>query len=578
MVRMMLRKQQPLAFVSTIAALVGVFLFLAVVPPTPHEPISLSSVADAQFPVPTRIARAHTWEDNPHSQSFVELRGIDVNVGLMYDLKQLSRQRWCRNGSNSLHAGDGWTGSAGAGLTCHPNNTVLEPIGNFTLRCAEACLTIGGDGEDCTAFVVLYEGECVLKRFLLSHRMERPDAVSYVRRIEDANSSVFQRNFPRVDVDKIRRRLAFAVITSVVHLHTRLIPALQTWLCDVDALMLLEDDAASRAAVGILMGATGGGDASAASSSVTPSFWNKGTTAAIPTSNITIDAKCMVGKYFAFEPPPDDIKARSYNGAWKNFPLVHHVYRQFPLKSWYLMVDDDSFIVQHNLNVLITSVFERVVSPQTRGMMFGAIFRVGGTKELFVQGGAGILITRAAVQLLSRAVAPRDLAPPQQNTGTDSPEARAGINTSRIQRRDGLPQCHEWCQQWAGDVRLGCCARMLGIAMKHDFTFWSEDGPTSIASRRRISYFPTSMHQMKVPAIVKDMHAAVTWGESLNRCCDGIVCREVLHAIAPLAKPTHTGLYLSCNATTDVRRLPTYWEPVVGYLEKGLKVPWLNNE
>jgi hypothetical protein len=487
-------------------------------------PISVPRVADSIEQTDGSQQSSSTYRyqlSREHELQFSTLVGVDVNVGNSYDLKQLTRRR------AATCSADAATSTRCTDPTANRNKTLSdEPLNVFVARCAAACLAVGGHGVECTAFVILYEGECVLKRFLLTHRLERSDAVSYVRRIHNTTSSdIITSNTRSSEDQQFRRKLGFAVITSAVHLHTRLLPALQSWLCHVDAVMLMEDDALSRAAVRDLTaaGLDDGDSAVSRSNETSTSFWGPRAASVISRSSSisSLHPQCLIGKHFVFESPPEDGKVRSYNGAWKNFPLITHVYQKLPLKSWYMMVDDDSFVILHNLNILIHSVFERVVSPQNRAMMFGAIFRVGGTKELFVQGGAGILMTRAAVQLLRRAVLPLT-SPHLAANGTDRGHAADAT------KREGIPQCFDWCQQWAGDVRLGCCARMLGVAMKHDFTFWSEDAATSIATRRQYSYFPTTMHQMKEPAVTRDMHAAVQWVEHAQACFGNVTCRPLL--------------------------------------------------
>jgi hypothetical protein len=541
-------------------------------------PISVPRVADSIEPRDGAQQSSSTyWHQlsQEYELQFSILVGVDVNVGNSYDLKQLSRRR------AAACSADAATSTRCTDYTANSNETLSdEPMNVFVARCAAACLAIRGDGVDCTAFVILYEGECILKRFLLTHRLERPDAVSYVRRVHNTTSSdIVTSNTKFSEDQQFRRKLGFAVITSVVHLHTRLLPALQSWLCHVDAVMLMEDDALSRAAVRDLTAAElGGGDSAVSRSNETPtSFW--GSSAASAISRSSLHPKCLIGKHFVFESPPEDGKVRSYNGAWKNFPLITHVYQKLPLKSWYMMVDDDSFVILHNLNVLIHSVFERVVSPQNRAMMFGAIFRVGGTKELFVQGGAGILMTRAAVQLLRRAVLQPLISPHSSGNGTDRGH---GADATK---REGIPQCFDWCQQWAGDVRLGCCARMLGVAMKHDFTFWSEDAATSIATRRQYAYFPTTMHQMKEPAVTRDMHAAVQWVEHAQSCSGNATCRSLLSESEKAVLQLQTPADFVVPRREMVARftggaahmMPLYWEPLVGYLRIGLNVSWLPN-
>lgn len=558
------RCRKALCIVVATLVLLGV---LAVVRHPMDDPTWEPSMDDGEGSMAPDVHRGSGNLTNFRQAHFSKKTGTDVNVGITYDLKQLSRHS-CPRQTNLVKE---------ATASCSEE----EPLETFVERCAKACLEAGA-GDECTAFVILYDGECVLKRFIVSHRLEREDAVSYVRRMHPTDA-VFKKNYRLVEPHLLRKKLGFAVLATSKHVRGRLVPALQTWLCDVDAVFLFEDDAESRAAVASLLGHGGGFPSKV-------SFWGRGGNVgplqptAAPTStkhNTTlsnlIDGKCLSGKHFVFEAAPDDPTLRSYNGAWKNFPLVEHIHHLMPLKTWYLMVDDDSFVIQHNLNLVIHSTFERVVSPLARAMMFGAIFRVGGTKELFVQGGAGILLTRAAVQFLRRAVAPASAA-------TLGPSNHSQVHQKPHILREGVPQCYEWCQQWAGDVRLGCCARMLGIAMKHDFTFWSEDVAVSVASRRQVSYFPTTLHQMKDGAVVRDTHAAVgwwsanvssSWSPSSTKVMDVSRAQLLAHTDPP-AMMFHPNASLVFTIEEALPQLPLYWEPIIWFFLKIRQVSWLD--
>lgn len=464
---------------------------------------------------------------------FVKLPRMDFNAGAHFDVLRVHRVQRRQSAVNTTSSSS--------------RVTFGESILDFLERCSRACLN--KSAAECSGYVVQDDAVCFLKRMLPLSKMPCSSCDSYLRR--ESFSKTSSDEYPRRSTPLVfRKRVGFGVLAAAKYATDRLVPALNTWLCDVDALMLFEDDPESHAAVdAVLRGLTRWGRATGVASEIASSsmlsFWGRTTSDEIlkaksqsapsggssgalnhasrapdepmrcsPPNRFALQSvrsECQSRKYVSFASIPNNAHVRSFNGAWKNFPLLVLMSRVFPLKDWVVMVDDDTFVVQENLNLLIHSVYDILFPPLIRAVMVGAIFRVGGgsRNDLFVQGGAGILMSRAAMNLLAAAA---DSVAHQNESTSLLATNRTGTPVEKLSRRERpMPNCYEYCQQWAGDIRMGCCARLVGIVMKHDFTFWSEDVVVSLTSARRaeLAMFPTTFHQMKQKELVCATHEAV---------------------------------------------------------------------
>ena len=117
----------------------------------------------------------------------------------------------------------------------------------------------------------------------------------------------------------------------------RLLPALNTWLCDVDAVLLFEDDAESRALV-------------------------EGCCSRHPTASCRPMESHHTPSPCLYDQQEDCVRVpaihglyKSVNGAWKDFHTAALPYTLFPRKQWYAVVDDDSWILHENLNILLST-------------------------------------------------------------------------------------------------------------------------------------------------------------------------------------------------------------------------------
>ncbi|CUG87073.1 membrane-associated protein, putative [Bodo saltans] len=175
------------------------------------------------------------------------------------------------------------------------------------------------------------------------------------------------------------------------------------------------------------------------------------------------------------------------SGAWKDLPGIELIYTRFKNFSYYMMIDDDAYIIQHNLRILLNSFYIRHSHPWRTSLYTGVlsvwyqpIDTSRATMTPFIQGGAGILMTNKAVSRVFPLV-----------------------NRCRF-ACDYLPH---------GDVRLGCCMKkVVGISPTYETTFWhmhiyraqGRDG------RPYRSMFPVSFHRMKNESMMNALDQCVS--------------------------------------------------------------------
>lgn len=442
-----------------------------------------------------------------------------------------------------------------------------ETVDHFIGRCARRCIELNAAAtmsplNRCSGFVVAHQGSmCYVKRFLPLHRAFKDTSTSYILKTHPSQ----RRN---ADVADYRRRIAMGCLSTAKYIHSRLIPALDSWLASVDAVFLFETPSTDVSAVvndtvavanvmhtyGMRPLTTEDSNVHALLLSIDTTrrhFWGRKQRRAADTdintsvSRMTTTPSTVL-RYATFAASPRDPHVRSFNGAWKNFPLLRRMHTAFGLrKDWFLMVDDDSFVVHHNMAWLIHGVYQHLYPPLTRAAMIGALFKVGGGgnsgSALFVQGGAGILMTRVAVQMMAASLAAEEESaeggPPPPPSSLSMDEVNNATTTTKHRQlifkktREGVlvggtgaaPLCMAWCQQWAGDIRLSCCGRLHRIRLQHDFTFWSEDPSVSVTSAHRqdIALFPSTFHQVKTEELIRHTFDVVSQQTAIASAAGG---------------------------------------------------------
>ena len=292
---------------------------------------------------------------------------------------------------------------------------------------AEQCMLLCYGFEGCRAFTFQASvQDCYLKR-------------SYGKPVAHRGVDTYTlTSLPEV---RKRERIVFGVLAGPMHVGTRLQAALQTWLRDEESVIYIEDSIGQVKDVVETVGKRLGKPLNCSVVAVT-----------VPQSNLQ----------------------RSVNGAWKDFVIMRHIVDHYPGADWYSLVDDDSFMIIHNLRLVLASHF-----TTSKPFYLGALMLAPEMKETvtFIQGGAGILINRAAAQ---KVVPLLDL-------------------------------CEPSCMQWAGDVRLGCCFAKTSVTPFWELGFWSQTIFKSLGrdDRRSLCPFPVSFHNMREPLWTMELQLAL---------------------------------------------------------------------
>jgi hypothetical protein len=306
-------------------------------------------------------------------------------------------------------------------------------------RGEEECVGACEAHVNCTAFVVDHGrgGLCMLTRGPAQSISVSAAFSSYVRR-SAAVEFLYDPHFPL--------RIAFGMLAAPKYLFTRASTALSTWLCGYSVLLLVEDTAGASDRFLMMVG--------------------------------SLPAACRAGKVAQFRTPTE----KTRGGAWKDIPMSRMLLEAFPARDWYGIIDDDTFVVMHNLNIELTT-FYGLADARKRPLCVGVEFVLGIDRKMrFPQGGAGILLNAAAA--------------------------------ARVAEQEA--KCVAECTQRTGDVRLGCCLHLLSVPTHSTETMWSRSPFMALGAdgRAEHSAFPTSFHQMRRVEWVTDLHE---WAAGLVR-------------------------------------------------------------
>ncbi|KAI8826499.1 hypothetical protein BJ741DRAFT_540761 [Chytriomyces cf. hyalinus JEL632] len=147
------------------------------------------------------------------------------------------------------------------------------------------------------------------------------------------------------------------------------------------------------------------------------------------------------------DPAKDRVKSgeEDWSGGWaldahKNLPGLKLVYKKYPNVDWYLMIDDDSYVMMDNLKMYLQKLDpnkKHYIGQMNRFKGCDGVSEYG-TGPHFAQGGAGIVISRGAMVAMME-----------------------NIDDCIVRYKD--------C--WAGDIRVGLCLRDSAIPIHHQVGF-----------------------------------------------------------------------------------------------------------
>ncbi|KAI8805070.1 hypothetical protein BJ742DRAFT_821693 [Cladochytrium replicatum] len=154
--------------------------------------------------------------------------------------------------------------------------------------------------------------------------------------------------------------------------------------------------------------------------------------------------------------------------AHKNLPGFKLLHRTYPNASWYMMIDDDTYVLWNNLMRLLKDISpEEPVYMGTPAHFVGCDgVRVKGDGPAFAHGGSGILISRGALSQMIKGLSLLEaaVAVDQLPDGEELSVKLGGIDKCIVRYRT--------C--WAGDVRTALCLRDHGILLNRTHSFNAE--------------------------------------------------------------------------------------------------------
>ena len=306
------------------------------------------------------------------------------------------------------------------------NHTVVEdgiPVPHNT---SHPCVKLCDSDLHCGA-VVLRDRDCWFKRapFFSVGKSLRTTTIA---RRDMLAQYIFDRQFDR--------RIVFGMIVrDMSTIQTTVAASLSTWLCRVGVVVVLVH--------------AGEGDR-------------------IQLLNL-ISSKCRPGKHIRIiQAHPDAPHVLVAN--WEELVATRLLVEAFPLRDWYMIIEHDTFVVMHNLNLELSTFRDPLETK-----VYGSIAHNGSMWH--PANGFGIILSEGAAQLLS--------------------------------------DRYTMCVTAAGSS-LGCSSQPLGCCMNaHHIPFstlpnlWSRSPFLAIGVDRRHEHaaFPTSFHQMRRMEWIYDLDA-----------------------------------------------------------------------
>ena len=341
-------------------------------------------------------------------------------------------------------------------------------------KCLEACRDSAGCGAAVMTSTPI-SGEagrnattCTLKR--------GPKVLSRVVAPSDPSTTSFlyvPRSVQFVASSNFSRAIAFGMISAPKFLDSRARAALSTWLCNHSVVVLLED--------------------------------LRGAVSSFHRMIDTLPHECRAEKIAKVMRTPD----LSKNGAWKDLPLTYYLVELFPMREWYMIVDDDTYVLPNNLNIELTTFYDpsvaiviAMVCPQPQCAM-REIRPVQKRRQ-------NKIVTEYRSIIVSS----------PWNASLLAPQGGAGFVMSYaaiVQVSKNIPRCSATCKMNGGDIRIGCCLRMLSIPLVSSENLWSRTPFLAIGkddNRPELSSFPVSFHMMRRAQWVKQLHA---WADHVDR-------------------------------------------------------------
>ncbi|KAJ3034865.1 hypothetical protein HK097_004371, partial [Rhizophlyctis rosea] len=176
---------------------------------------------------------------------------------------------------------------------------------------------------------------------------------------------------------------------------------------------------------------------------------------------------------------PDKASKGWQADAHKNLPGFRVLGERFPDAEWYFMVDDDTYLVLPNLLPYLSNLDPTLPHYIGSPNFFTGCDNVRkmGEGPLFAQGGSGILLSRAALKILT--------------------------NPTHIQT---CIEKYKSC--WAGDVRVALCLRDAGVMLTREYGFNGDPPGRNFRWHKNACGKPLGFHHL-LTSQVQRLHQVV---------------------------------------------------------------------